>query len=71
VIIPDGDSRHFGFSKIRNFNGKRQTCVTVPNLMKIGQTVAEIWRFNGFFQKGGLRHVGFVGRLFGPPTTTT
>jgi len=21
----------------------------VPNLIKIGQTVAEIWRFNGFF----------------------
>ena len=28
-------------------------CVTVPNLIKIGQTVAEIWRFNGFFQNGG------------------
>ena len=26
-------------------------CVTVPNLIKIGQTVAEIWRFNGFFSK--------------------
>ena len=22
----------------------------VPNLIKIGQTVAEIWRFNGFFK---------------------
>ena len=28
-------------------------CVTVPNLIKIGQTFAEIWRFNGFFQNGG------------------
>jgi len=27
-------------------------CVIVPNFIKIGQTVAEIWRFNGF-QKGG------------------
>jgi len=26
-------------------------CVTVPNLIKIGQTVAEILRFNGFFSK--------------------
>jgi len=24
------------------------TCITVPNLVKIGQKVAEIWRFNGF-----------------------
>jgi len=23
-------------------------CVIVPNFIKIGQTVAEIWRFNGF-----------------------
>jgi len=29
------------------------TCITVPNLIKIGQTVAEIWRFNSFFQNGG------------------
>jgi len=27
-------------------------CVTVPNLINIGETVAEIWRFNGFFQNG-------------------
>jgi len=23
-------------------------CVTTPNFIKIGQMVAEIWRFNGF-----------------------
>jgi len=23
-------------------------CVTLPNFIKIGQTVAEIWRFNSF-----------------------
>ena len=28
-------------------------CVIVPNLIEIDQTVAEIWRFNGFFQNGG------------------
>jgi len=28
-------------------------CVIVPNLIKIGQMVAEIWRFNSFFQNGG------------------
>jgi len=27
-------------------------CVTVPNFIKIGQTVAEIWRFNGFHNGG-------------------
>jgi len=39
VIFQDGGRRHFGFSKIRNFNG---ICATVPNLIKIGLTVAEI-----------------------------
>ena len=41
--------------KIRNFNGRSAVggpiCVIVPNFTKIGQTVAEIWRFNGFFSK--------------------
>jgi len=27
-------------------------CVTVPNFIKIGQTVADIWRFNGFHNGG-------------------
>jgi len=30
----------------------RGQCIDVPNFIKIGQTVAEIWRFNGF-QNGG------------------
>jgi len=29
-----------------------QMCVIVQNFIKIGQTVAEIWQFNGF-QNGG------------------
>jgi len=28
-------------------------CVILPNLIEIGQTVAEIWQLNGFFQNGG------------------
>ena len=28
-------------------------CVTVPNIIKISQTVAEIWQFNFFCQNGG------------------
>jgi len=27
-------------------------CVTLPNFIKIGQTVAEIWRFNSFHNVG-------------------
>jgi len=27
-------------------------CVNVPNFIKIGQTVAEIWRYNGFHNGG-------------------
>ena len=27
-------------------------CVTMPNFIKIGQTVAEIWRFNSFHNGG-------------------
>jgi len=33
--------------------------VIVPKFIKIGQTVAEIWRFNGF-QHGHRPHVGFL-----------
>jgi len=40
---------------------KGPTCITVPNLIKIGQKVAEIWRFNGFlFKMAAVRHLGFV-----------
>jgi len=42
----------------------------MPNLIKIGKSVAEIWPFNGFKMAAVLR-LGFVGRVFGPPTMTT
>jgi len=28
-------------------------CASMPNFIKIDLTVAEIWRFTGFFQNGG------------------
>jgi len=28
-------------------------CASMPNFIKINQTVEEIWRSNGFFQNGG------------------
>jgi len=74
VIFQGNGRRHFGFSKIRNFNGRsavRGQYATVPNFIKIGQTVAEIWRFNGFFKMAAVRHLGFVGRRLGPPTATS
>ena len=38
------------------------------NFMEIGQSFAKIWRFFSFFKMAAVRHFGFVGRLFGPPT---
>jgi len=43
-------------------------CVIMPNFMQIGQGVAEIWPFLFFFSRWRVRHLGFVIRLFGPPT---
>ena len=37
---------------LRSVRCKGPTCVTVPNFVKIGQTVAGIWRFNGFLNGG-------------------
>ena len=75
VIFQDGGRRHFGFSKFEILTlvrCKRPICVTVPNFVKIGQTTAHIWRFNVFFSKWRpYAHLGFLGRLLGPPTTTT
>ena len=34
-------------------------CVTMLNFIKIGRSVAEIWRFF-YFQDGGVRHLGFL-----------
>jgi len=49
----DGGCRYLEFSEIQNFNGRSAVvCVIVPNFIKIGRTVAKIWRLNGF-QNGG------------------
>jgi len=51
----DGDRRHLGFSKIQNFNSwfaARGQCASPCQIsLKIGRTVAEIWRFIGVFSK--------------------
>jgi len=53
VIFQDGGRHHHGFFKNSNFN------VTMPNFIKIGQTVAEIWRYavRVFFRNGGRGRV--------------
>ena len=52
---------HIRLSKIKNLNffsrwGER--FITVPNLIKIGQKVAEIWWFH-VFRMAAVRHLGF------------
>jgi len=38
----------------------------MPNFVKIGQSVAKILRFIGFFKMAAVRHVGFVWGIFVP-----
>ena len=47
---------------------KRSNCVTRPNFAEIAQTAAEIFRFFDFSKMAAVRHLGFVMRVFGPPT---
>ena len=53
VIFQDGCRRNLGSWKIRNFDDlsrvRGHSASRLPNFIKIGQTVAAIWRFNGFF----------------------
>jgi len=58
VILQDGGRRHFGFSKIRNFNGRfavrgQYASKRLISSKSVSQTVAEISRFNGIFPNGG------------------
>jgi len=75
VIFQDGRRRHFGFSKIRNFNGRsavRGQCASLYQILS--KSVKRLQRYSDltfFFKMAAVRHLGFVGRLLGPPTTTT
>ena len=46
---------------------KRSNCIIMPNFIEIAQTAAEIWPFYDY-QDGGRRHLGFVMRVWWPPT---
>jgi len=40
----------------------------VPHFVAIGQTIVEIWGFFDFSNMAAVRHLGFVMRMFRPPT---
>ena len=71
----DGGRRHFGFSKIRNFNSPSTVRGQYPPLYQISsKSVKRLQRYGDltFFSKmAAVRHLGFLGHLLGPPTTTT
>jgi len=71
-IFQDGDRRHLGFSKGGNFRGGNSQGGQSASLSHIshrfGQTIAEIWRLFDFSKMAAVRHLGYVMRVFGPPT---
>ena len=75
VIFQDGGRRHFEFSEIRNFNRRSAVGGQYASLYQIlSKSVKRLQRYSDltvFFTMAAVRHLGFVGRLLGPPTTTT
>ena len=65
VIFQDGGRRHFGFSKIRNFNGRSAVRGQYGSLNQIlSKSVKRLQRYSdltGFFKMAAVRHLGFVG----------
>ena len=75
VILQDGGRRHFGFSKIRNFNDRFAVRGQYASLYQIlSKSVKRLQRNSDltvFFKMAAVRHLGLVGCLLGPPTLTT
>jgi len=75
VILQDGGRRHFGFSKIRNFNDKSAVRGQYASLYQIlSKSVKRLQRYSDltvFFKMAAVRHLGLVGRLMGPPATSS
>jgi len=71
----DGGSRRLGFSKIRNFYGQFPVGGQCASPCQISsKSVEQSQRYGDltvFFKMAAARHLGFVGRLLGPPTMTT
>jgi len=66
VIFQDGGRRHFGFSKIRNFNGRSTVRGQYASLCQfLSKSVKRLQRygdFTVFFKMAAVRNLGFVGR---------
>ena len=75
VISQDGGRRHFGFSKIRNFNDRFAVSGQYASLYQIlSKSVKRLQRYSDltfFFKMAAILHLGFVGRRLGPPTTSS
>jgi len=66
----DGNRRHLGFSKIQYVAGQFVSpCQMSPKLVKRLLTCDDLMVL--FFEMAAVRHLGFVGRLLGPPEKTT
>jgi len=75
VIFQDGGRRHFGFLKIRHFNDRSAVGGPYASLHQIlSKAVKRSQRYSDltvFFKMAAVRHLGFVGRRLGPPTTSS
>jgi len=67
AIFQDGGRRHFGFSKIRNFNGRSAVRGQYASLYQIlSKSFKRLQRYSDltvFFKMAAVRHLAFVGRL--------
>ena len=67
----DGGRRHLRFSKIRNFNGRSAVMGQFASPCQISSKWVKRLPIYGnltIFKMAAVRHLGFVGRLLGPPT---
>jgi len=67
----DGGRRHLGFSKIPNFNGLPAVRGQFASPCQISSKSVKRLPIYGnltIFKMAAVRHLGFVGRLLGPPT---
>jgi len=74
VIFQYGGRRHLGFSKIRNFNFSSAVSGQYASSCQISlKSVKRLQRYGDLtvFKMAAVRHLGFVGRVLGPPTMTT
>ena len=63
VIFQDGGRRHFGFSKIRNFNGRSVVGDQYASSYRIlSKTVKRLQRYGDLtvLKMAAVRHLGFV-----------